>query len=225
MDVTAKFIAQDNQPFDARLTHLNGRKLDKFDMATAKAAEAAVADVNAQEFTIAKVDQKDVKRNPAAPFTTSTLQQEASRKLRFGASHTMRTAQKLYEGVTIGGETTGLITYMRTDSISLSQEAIHACRSLIEKDFGKAYLPNAPRLYKTRSKNAQEAHEAIRPTQMNRHPASLRPYLTKDQFALYELIWKRTVAAQMATAVIAQMGVDISTRDNAKPPCAQPDQP
>ena len=211
--VTAKFVAQDNQPFEARLTHLNGRKLAKFDLATAKAAEAAVADVNAQEFTIAKVDQKDVKRNPAAPFTTSTLQQEASRKLRFGASHTMRTAQKLYEGVTIGGETTGLITYMRTDSISLSQEAIHACRSLIEKDFGKAYLPNAPRLYKTRSKNAQEAHEAIRPTQLYRHPASLRPYLTKDQFALYELIWKRTVAAQMATAIIAQMGVDISTKD------------
>jgi DNA topoisomerase-1 len=157
------------------------------------------------------VERKIVKRNPYAPFTTSTLQQEASRKLGFGASRTMSLAQRLYEGITIGGETQGLITYMRTDSVTLAGEAVAGCRQLIGKQFGERYLPDAPRMYKTKAKNAQEAHEAIRPTDPARTPQDVAGHLDQDQHRLYELIWKRTIASQMATANIEKVGVDLSS--------------
>jgi DNA topoisomerase-1 len=156
-----------------------------------------------------------VRRNPPPPFTTSTLQQEASRKLRFGTSRTMQLAQRLYEGASINGETVGLITYMRTDSVTLSQEAVQASRRLIDTDFGQRYLPEKPRIYKTKAKNAQEAHEAIRPTDLFRRPSQVRHTLDEDQFRLYELIWKRTVAASMENAVLDQVAVDLTAPDNA----------
>jgi len=161
------------------------------------------------QLTVSKIERKQRKRNPAAPFTTSTLQQEASRKLRFSAQRTMRTAQQLYEGIDIGGETVGLITYMRTDSLTLAQEALHEIRGLIEKRYGSDNLPDSPRIYKTKSKNAQEAHEAIRPTSVNYLPEQIKRHLKEDQFKLYELIWKRTVACQMIHATMDTVAVDL----------------
>src|SRR6266404_21323 len=179
--VEVRFIAPDGTPFVARLTHLAGKKLDKFDLATREAAEAAVARLMAGDpFRVAAVERKTVRRNPFPPFTTSTLQQEASRKLGFGATATMRTAQRLYEGVDIGGETVGLITYMRTDGVQLSGEAIGGARRLIAQDYGDRYLPASPRIYKTVAKNAQEAHEAIRPTDLFRRPHDLPRSLDRD---------------------------------------------
>ncbi len=208
--VEATMLTPAGAPFVARMTHLEGKKLDKFDLANEDDASRAVAAVEAGRFTIAAVERKAVKRNPAPPFTTSTLQQEASRKLQFGATTTMRTAQKLYEGISLDGETVGLISYMRTDSTSLSQEALTGARRLIGQDYGESYVPDAPRIYKTKAKNAQEAHEAIRPTDVSRRPDAVRPYLDKDQARLYELIWKRTVASQMASAVFDQTAADLT---------------
>src|SRR5215470_8388081 len=214
--VEVRFIAPDGTPFVARLTHLNGKKLDKFDLATRADAEAAVARLMAGDpFRVASVERKTVRRNPFPPFTTSTLQQEASRKLGFGATQTMRTAQRLYEGVDIGGETVGLITYMRTDAVQLSSEAIDGARRLIAQDHGERYLPASPRLYKTVAKNAQEAHEAIRPTDLFRRPQDLPRSLDRDMLRLYELIWKRTVASQMESAVLDQVTVDIEAAGKA----------
>ena len=156
-----------------------------------------------------EIEQKQRKQNPAPPFTTSTMQQEASRKLGFSAAHTMRVAQKLYEGMEIDGETVGLITYMRTDGVQLSKEALDSARELIAGDYGTAYLPESPRFYKSKAKNAQEAHEAVRPTLLSRKPAELEGILDRDQMRLYQLIWKRTIACQMAAAVFDQVGVDI----------------
>ena len=150
-----------------------------------------------------------MRRNPQPPFTTSTLQQEASRKLGFSASRTMQIAQKLYEGINIGSETTGLITYMRTDGVQLGGEAIASIRQNIDQQFGKRYLPEKPRAYKTKAANAQEAHEAIRPTEITRHPNDMRAFLDHDQSRLYELIWKRTIASQMQSAELDQTGIDI----------------
>lgn len=176
-------------------------------------ATAAVQAIEARDYSIAKIEAKKLRRNPPPPFTTSTLQQEASRKLRFGTSRTMQLAQRLYEGMSLDGETVGLITYMRTDSVTLSQEAVQASRQLIEKDFGAQYLPATPRVYKTKAKNAQEAHEAIRPTDLFRRPSQMRHVLDEDQFRLYELIWKRTVASSMENAVLDQVAVDITSPD------------
>ncbi len=156
------------------------------------------------------VKKKETRRNPNPPFTTSTMQQEAARKLRFSAQRTMRTAQQLYEGIDIGGETVGLITYMRTDSVSLSNEALDELRELIEQNYGKDYLPHEPRVFKTKSKNAQEAHEAIRPTSVRHLPADIKSHLSTDQFGLYELIWKRTMACQMIHATLDTVTVDLS---------------
>ena len=156
------------------------------------------------------VKKKETRRNPNPPFTTSTMQQEAARKLRFTAQRTMRTAQQLYEGIDIGGETVGLITYMRTDSVSLSNEALTELRELIEGNYGKDYLPDTPRTFKTKSKNAQEAHEAIRPTSVRHLPADIKSHLSADQFGLYELIWKRTMACQMIHATLDTVTVDLS---------------
>ncbi len=211
--VDAGFTSPAGEPFTARLTHLEGRRLDRLDLTDEAAATAAVDAVKARAYRVATIDAKQVRRNPPPPFTTSTLQQEASRKLRLGTSRTMQVAQRLYEGVTINGETVGLITYMRTDSVTLSQEAIQASRRLIERDFGKPYLPAKPRIYTTKAKNAQEAHEAIRPTDLFRRPDQIRHALDGDQFRLYELIWKRTVAAEMENAVLDQVAVDLTSPD------------
>jgi DNA topoisomerase-1 len=193
---------------NARLTHLDGRKLDKFDLAAQADAEAAAAQIRAGAFRVGNVERKTVRRNPPPPFTTSTLQQEASRKLGFGAGRTMRTAQRLYEGVDIGGETVGLISYMRTDSVTLSEEALRGARGLIEAKYGGDYLPSAPRRYKTKAKNAQEAHEAVRPTDFNRTPQAAAGYLDDDQRRLYELVWQRAVASQMEQASLDQVAID-----------------
>ncbi|MEE2688736.1 MAG: type I DNA topoisomerase [Pseudomonadota bacterium] len=199
--------------FPARLTHLDGERLDRLAIKSEAEANAAQSAIEASTFTVASVEKKTVQRKPAAPFTTSTLQQEASRKLRFGASRTMQLAQRLYEGIDMGGETVGLITYMRTDSVTLSSEAIGGCRRLIEADFGDRYLPKNPRIYRTKAKNAQEAHEAIRPTDLFRRSADVKPYLDEDQFRLYELIWKRTLASEMENAVFDQVANDLKSDD------------
>jgi len=211
--IHASFTTQRNEPFTARLTHLNGTKLDRQDIGTEEAARTAAAAIRARSYRIAEIERKTVRRHPAPPFTTSTLQQEASRKLGFGATKTMRVAQQLYEGVAIGGDTVGLITYMRTDSVTLSQEAIDGCRRLIAHDYDVRYLPDKPRLYRTKAKNAQEAHEAIRPTDMFRRPDDVARALDNDQRRLYELIWKRTVACEMESAVLDQVAVDVGSPD------------
>ncbi|WP_455373534.1 type I DNA topoisomerase [Limibacillus halophilus] len=204
------------ETFTARLSQLAGEKLDRLSISTKEQADKALAVLQESgRISVASLDEKLVRRNPQPPFTTSTLQQEASRKLGFGASKTMRAAQKLYEGIDIGGETVGLITYMRTDGVQLSQEAIAGARSLVETDFGTAYLPKEPRVYKSRQKNAQEAHEAIRPTDPHRRPATLSRYLDKDELRLYELIWKRTLASQMESARLNQTSVDLSVDGGA----------
>ncbi|MBU6320807.1 MAG: type I DNA topoisomerase [Alphaproteobacteria bacterium] len=197
--------------FEARLTELDGVKLQKFSLGDAGAAASALAVVRASSFKVASCEAKPVRRNPPPPFTTSTLQQEAARKLGFSASRTMQTAQKLYEGVTIGGETVGLITYMRTDGVQMAEEAYSAARSTIARQFGDRYLPEAPRRYSSKAKNAQEAHEAVRPTDFDRRPSDL--YLDPDMKRLYELIWKRAVASQMEAAVIERTTVDLTSHD------------
>ncbi|MDN6041889.1 MAG: type I DNA topoisomerase [Acetobacter sp.] len=208
--VTAALATPAGAPFTARLTHLNGKKLDQFDLNTAELAEAARKAVESETLAVRSVERRKVRRNPQPPFTTSTLQQEASRKLGMGAQVTMRTAQQLYEGIDLGGETVGLITYMRTDGVQMAQEAIGAIRSHIGKQIGPDYVPAQPRHYSSKAKNAQEAHEAIRPTDVFRTPSSVASHLTQDQRRLYELVWKRAVASQMESAALDQVAVDIA---------------
>ncbi len=206
-------VARTHQPFSAKLTHYNGEKLSQFsigDEAYATEVRQALERAAGGQLQVVKVEKKQRRRNPAAPFTTSTLQQEASRKLGFTAQRTMRTAQQLYEGIDIGGETVGLISYMRTDSVNLAQEALEEIRGYVTQHYGADKLPDAPRTFKTKAKNAQEAHEAIRPTSILRDPASLKGYLSKEQFRLYELIWKRTLACQMIHATINTVAVDLA---------------
>ena len=179
------------------------------DEATAQSVRDDLLALANGKLSVDKVEKKESKRNPAAPFTTSTMQQDAASKLRFTAQRTMRTAQNLYEGIDIGGETVGLITYMRTDSLHLAGEAIAEIRGLIESRFGRDNLPEAPRIYKSKSKNAQEAHEAIRPTSVLHTPEQIKSHLTPDQFALYELIWKRTMACQMVHATLNNVSVQL----------------
>ena len=212
--IDAAFRTKERKNFTARLTHLDGEKLQKFSINTEEAAKAAVDRIKGGTYSVRSLEKKQTKRNPFPPFTTSTLQQEASRKLGFGASRTMQLAQKLYEGIDLGGETVGLITYMRTDGVQLSQDAVFAIRDDIGKNFGDRYLPNSPRMYKNKSKNAQEAHEAIRPTDVRRHPREMAARLDKDMARLYELIWKRTVACQMASAELDQTTVTIQAADS-----------
>lgn len=213
--VDATFETPRGEKFDASLTHLNGDKLAKLSIGSEQAAKDAVSTVEARDFSIGKVERKQTRRYPSPPFTTSTMQQESSRKLYFPARKTMQVAQQLYEGVQIGGETVGLITYMRTDGVQMAREAIAACRNLIQETHGNAYVPNTPREYKSKAKNAQEAHEACRPTDVRRTPDEVASYLTSDQLKLYTLIWRRTVASQMEAAVLDQVGVDIVTGDKA----------
>jgi DNA topoisomerase-1 len=199
--------------FNARLTQLNGEKLDKLSLKNEAAASAAVAAINAQTFAIDSVEAKPVKRNPAPPFITSTLQQEASRKLGFGAKTTMQIAQRLYEGTDLGGETVGLITYMRTDGITMAPEAIAEARSVIGSRYGARYVPGAARVYTSKAKNAQEAHEAIRPTLFERTPEQVAKYVDADSARLYELIWKRAIASQMESAELERTTVDVASAD------------
>ena len=210
--IEGRFEAAPGSPFAARLVTLDGRKLDKFDLKTEAEAVAAVAAVRERRFHVEKLERKPTKRHPQPPFTTSTLQQEAARKLGFSAARTMRLAQTLYEGKTIDGETTGLITYMRTDGVSIAEEAIAAARAVIGERYGAAYLPAAPRRYKSKAKNAQEAHEAIRPTDPKLLPQRLRHALDQDEYRLYELIWKRTLASQMQSAEIERTTIDLASR-------------
>ncbi|MEO0392297.1 MAG: type I DNA topoisomerase [Pseudomonadota bacterium] len=208
--IQVDFTTDKGEKFTGRLTHADGKKLDKLSIGTEAEAKALADRIAAGEFTVSAIEKKQTKRNPYAPFTTSTLQQDASRRLGLGASQTMRLAQQLYEGVDIGGETVGLITYMRTDGIQLSQDAINQSRSLIKQDYGDTYVPDSPRIYKSKQKNAQEAHEAIRPTDLARRPGQMRQYLNPEQLKLYDLIWKRTMASQMASAVLDQAAVDLT---------------
>jgi DNA topoisomerase-1 len=198
-------------PFTARLAIHEGRKLSKFDLGDEAAATAARQAVISGAFTITAVEKKPARRSPAPPFTTSTLQQEAARKLGFSAQRTMQAAQKLYEGIDIGGETVGLITYMRTDGVQSAPEALQEARQVISGLFGTDYVPESARQYRTKARNAQEAHEAIRPTSLGRNPGSLR--LEGDLGRLYELIWKRMLASQMESARIERTTVDLSTAD------------
>ncbi len=204
---------KDARPIKARLIQYRGDKVEQFtitDEKGAKEAEETLTRAAGGVLRVAKVEKKQRKRNPAAPFTTSTLQQEASRKLGFNTQRTMRIAQQLYEGVDIGEGSVGLITYMRTDSVNLANEAVEEIRGFIAQRYGEAQLPKQPRQYKTKAKNAQEAHEAIRPTSIERTPESLKAHLTKDQARLYELIWKRTLACQMIHATINTVAVDLA---------------
>ncbi|MBN9466812.1 type I DNA topoisomerase [Brevundimonas sp.] len=198
----------DSPPFTARLVKHAGKRVQRLDIKDEATADAARAAIKAGDFTINSVEKKPVRRNPAPPFTTSTLQQEASRKLGFTAQRTMQAAQKLYEGV---DETGGLITYMRTDGVSVSPEGLAQAREVIGKEYGPAYVPSEPRFYRVKAKNAQEAHEAIRPTNIARHPDSVR--LDSDLQRLYELIWKRMVASQMEAARLDRTTVEIETSD------------
>lgn len=202
--------------FEARLVGADGRKLARLDIGNGAEAEDFKQAIEAANFTVSTVEAKPARRNPQAPFTTSTLQQEASRKLGFAPAHTMRIAQRLYEGINIGGETTGLITYMRTDGVQIDGSAIVQARKVIGEDYGKDYVPDAPRQYQTKAKNAQEAHEAIRPTDLSRRPASLRHSLDHDQARLYELIWIRTIASQMESAELERTTVDIAAKAGAR---------
>jgi DNA topoisomerase-1 len=190
----------------------DGRKIDKLAVGSGDDANRIKGALEAAAYSVASVESKPQKRNPQPPFTTSTLQQEAQRKLGFDASRTMQIAQRLYEGVEIGGEPLGLITYMRTDGVDIAPEAMAAARQVIEKEHGLRYLPDAPRRYHTRAKNAQEAHEAIRPTDAARLPADVAPFLDRDQARLYELIWKRTVASQMASAEMERTTIEVAAK-------------
>ncbi len=200
------------ETFEARLVGADGKKIQRLDIGTGAEAEDFKKAIEQATLNVASVEAKPAKRNPYPPFTTSTLQQEASRKHGFAPAHTMRIAQRLYEGVDIGGETVGLITYMRTDGVQIANEAIASARAVIGQDYGKDYVPNSPRMYQTKAKNAQEAHEAIRPTDMTRRPRDTKRYLDAEQAKLYELIWLRAIASQMESAELERTTVDISAK-------------
>ncbi|MBN2680301.1 type I DNA topoisomerase [Acidithiobacillus montserratensis] len=210
--IAARLQHQDSD-FAGRLTHWQQKKLEQFDITREEQAESMrqemEADILRQPLQVREVERKNRQRQPAAPFTTSTLQQEASRKLGFNASRTMRVAQQLYEGINIGSETVGLISYMRTDAVNLSEEAITEIRGFIGSQYGDEFVPESPRRYKTKTKNAQEAHEAVRPTDITRIPDKLQNILDKDLWRLYDLIWKRSVACQMAAARLDMVAVDM----------------
>ncbi|RLA20309.1 MAG: type I DNA topoisomerase [Gammaproteobacteria bacterium] len=206
-------VESEEKPFSAKLTELKGEKLKQFSLVNEQQssdAKQSLESAAAGSLTVAKVDKKKRKRNPSPPFITSTLQQEASRKLGFTTRRTMTVAQQLYEGMDIGGETVGLITYMRTDSVNLAQEALEEIRAFIQQKFGADNVPKEPRAFKTKSKNAQEAHEAIRPTSATREPSALKSALSADQYKLYNLIWKRAISCQMVHATINTVSADLS---------------
>lgn len=208
----ATLLTPRGDTFEARLVGADGKKIQRLDIGSGAEAEDFKKALELATYAVTAVDAKPARRNPQAPFTTSTLQQEASRKYGFAPAHTMRIAQRLYEGIDIGGETTGLITYMRTDGVQIDPSAIAQARKVIGEDYGNAYVPDAPRQYQAKAKNAQEAHEAIRPTDMSRRPDSMSRKLDTDQARLYELIWKRTIASQMESAELERTTVDITAK-------------
>jgi len=212
-DIAVELAKSDDRTFSARLTQFAGEKLEKFSITNEAEAARITTALQAKQFAVSAVKPKQMRRNPYAPFSTSTLQMDASRKLGFSAKKTMQLAQKLYEGIALDGDTVGLITYMRTDAITVSQEAISSARTHISNTYGPSYLPDSPRQYKTKSKSAQEAHEAIRPTDIGRTPEAVKGALEGDQLRLYELIWKRMVASQMEAAVYDQMQVELTAAD------------
>jgi DNA topoisomerase I len=207
--IDGKFVTPSGAAFEAGLASVDGKRLEKLAISNAADANAIFDALKGANFKVGLVESKPAKRHPFPPFRTSTLQQEASRKLGFSSARTMQIAQRLYEGVDVDGETVGLITYMRTDGADMAPEAIAATRNSILKIYGEPYLPSVPRKYTTKAKNAQEAHEAIRPTEISRQPDKLRKFLDADQLALYELIWKRTVASQMESAELERTSADI----------------
>jgi len=213
--ISSIFSTKSKEEFSARLTVMDYKKLAKMDIKDENEANLALKKINESTFNISKIETKRVKRNPLPPFTTSTLQQEASNKLGFGASRTMRIAQKLYEGVNIGSETTGLITYMRTDGVQISSQAVEELRDEIINRHGKNYIPEKHRVYKSKAANAQEAHEAIRPTMISRDPESISSYLDTEQLKLYDLIWKRTISSQMQSAELDETAADIANQDQS----------
>jgi DNA topoisomerase-1 len=210
--IAATLATPRRETFEARLVGADGQKIQRLDIGTGAQAESLTRDLENAAFKVVSVEAKPARRNPPPPFTTSTMQQEASRKLGFSPAHTMRLAQRLYEGIDIGGETVGLITYMRTDGIDVAPEAIAAIRSMVGKQFGRDYVPESPRAYQQKSKTAQEAHEAVRPTDPNRAPAQVAKHVDRDQARLYELIWNRAVASQMQSAELERTTVDIEAK-------------
>ena len=214
--IVAQLKTKDGAAFTARLVGADGKKITRLDVGSEVEAKAFRTALDAAKYTIRSVEAKPAKRHPYAPFTTSTLQQEASRKLGFAPAHTMRVAQKLYEGVDLGGETIGLITYMRTDGVDMAPEAITSARKVIGNEFGPKYVPDVPRRYSAKAKNAQEAHEAIRPTDLSRLPKNVKRYMDADQARLYELIWTRTLASQMESALLERTTVEIAAEAGAR---------
>ena len=213
--VQSLFKNKENKELKSKITLFKSEKVNKFFFKNENQTKSAVEEIKKHSFKINQIEKKPYKRNPYAPFTTSTMQQEGSKKLGFGASRTMQVAQRLYQGFEIEGETVGLITYMRTDGTQISNEALQSCRNYIENKIGKNYLPNVPRNYSgKKAKNAQEAHEAIRPTDIYRDPSSLKSILDRDQMRLYELIWNRTVSSQMESAEFERTSIDIINNDN-----------
>ncbi len=208
--IEAMLATQSGDDVRSRLVAIDGQTLKRLDIKDEASATAITTAIKGADFTVKSVEKRAVRRNPSAPFTTSTLQQEASRKLNFSAKQTMQVAQRLYEGVDIRGETVGLITYMRTDGVQIIPEAVAQIRELVENQYSNRYLPPSAREYKTKAKNAQEAHEAVRPTDPALTPDSIRQSLDRDQFALYDLIWKRSVASQMASAEVEQTTAEIA---------------
>lgn len=206
-------LSKDKKSFIARLAEFNGEKVQKFSYPSETSTKEVVQAIDAQNFFVDRLEKKRVQRNPYPPFTTSTLQQEASRKLGLSAARTMQLAQNLYEGVTIDGETVGLITYMRTDSVNLSNDAVARMQEFLGQSYGKEYVPDSPRFYKSKAKNAQEAHEAIRPTDIFRSPEKMASFLGKDHLRLYELIWKRALASQMNNAQLDQTTAHLISDD------------
>jgi len=213
--LTANFKNTNNKNIFSKLTLFKGEKIERFSFRNKTEINKAINTINELKFKIIDINSKIYKRNPLAPFTTSTLQQTASNKFGFGASKTMQIAQKLYQGIEIEGETTGLITYMRTDGIQISKVAIAEFRDLITNDFGREYLPNTPNTYEgKKAKNAQEAHEAIRPTEIKRKPSDVKKYINSDQLKLYELIWSRALSSQMKPAEFNRNSIVISSKNN-----------
>ncbi|MGE3144006.1 MAG: type I DNA topoisomerase [Pseudorhodoplanes sp.] len=216
----AKLKTPRGDAFEARLVGADGRKIQRLDIGTGQEAEDFKRALENAKFSVASVEAKPARRNPPPPFTTSTMQQEASRKLGFAPAHTMRLAQRLYEGIDIGGETVGLITYMRTDGIDMAEEAIASIRQMIGRQYGAQYVPQAPRRYQNKSKNAQEAHEAVRPTDANRTPREVARHVDAEQSKLYELIWNRAVACQMESAELERTTIDIAAHVGAGAPAS-----
>ena len=212
--IISLFFKPKSNKFEARLTHYNGKKIEKLDIKNDLSATDILNHVLKNKYIVNKIEKKETKRNPYSPFTTSSMQIEASRKFGFSANQTMRTAQRLYEGIEIDGEPIGLITYLRTDSVIMSNQSINEVRKYIDTTIGKEFLPTEARIYKSKAKNAQEAHECIRPTNISLTPEKLKKLLNIDEYKLYLIIWQRAISSQMKSAIINQVSVNITNEDN-----------